>query len=250
MKVWAVTVVRDEQDVIGLTLRHMLDEGVDGILVCDQGSVDLTRDIVDSFRDEGVLLSRASTGFNQGAMLTNLARAAHANVEPDWIIPFDADEWWYSDVGTIKEALEFTERAQTGSNLQLVPFYNHYPTGEDPTEGNAFERLPWRWSNPHGHKKACRSHADIRIGQGSHEIFHPRPLEDIAVLKIHHFPWRSLEHYRRKVERGRNLSGTLWSALRYAGDSGFDQFFFECPWECERWGWPSGKLVRDPVSFF
>lgn len=38
-EVWGVSIVRDEVDVVGLTVRHLLDQGVSRILVADNCSV-------------------------------------------------------------------------------------------------------------------------------------------------------------------------------------------------------------------
>ena len=44
--VWAVTMVRNEADIIGTTVRHLLAQDVDGILVADNGCTDDTRAIL------------------------------------------------------------------------------------------------------------------------------------------------------------------------------------------------------------
>ena len=46
MTVVAVTMVRDEEDVIRSTVAHMLDE-VDAVIVADNLSTDRTREILD-----------------------------------------------------------------------------------------------------------------------------------------------------------------------------------------------------------
>ena len=43
-QIWGVTVVRDELDVLPLTLAHLLAQGVDHVLVADNRSVDGTRE--------------------------------------------------------------------------------------------------------------------------------------------------------------------------------------------------------------
>ena len=47
-EVWGVSIVRDEVDVVGLTVRHLLDQGVSRILVADNCSVDGTRELLRS----------------------------------------------------------------------------------------------------------------------------------------------------------------------------------------------------------
>lgn len=45
-KVWAVGMMRDEADVAADVIAHLIDEGVNGIIVADNNSTDGTREIL------------------------------------------------------------------------------------------------------------------------------------------------------------------------------------------------------------
>ena len=44
--VWGITLVKDEVDIIEITLRHQLDQGLDGIIVADNCSTDGTAELL------------------------------------------------------------------------------------------------------------------------------------------------------------------------------------------------------------
>lgn len=238
MSIWAISLVLNEADIIATTLQHLLDQGVDGIVVADNGSTDGTAEIIVDF--ERTFLVPAPGGFQQADRMTRLANHVHEKYKAEWIIPFDADELWCAQQeGSLADALD-------GAGATIVPFFNHYPTNVDPETENAFDALPWRWSTQHGTKMAAKYHRGMRIGLGSHQMsYHGKLTKDR--LFIHHFPWRSLEHYRRKTARASRMSNNLLRALQTQGDAGFEQFYFEDPTRLhERPGWPPGRLIHDP----
>ena len=99
--VWAVMLVRDEEDVIAGTLDHLLRQGVAGVIVADHGSTDGTwRLLQDAARRSSKVhvLRDSEPGFYQGAKTSYLARQAW-RAGADWVVPVDADEHWFA-VGT------------------------------------------------------------------------------------------------------------------------------------------------------
>lgn len=57
--VWAVTTVRDEADIIGHTVRHLLRQGVDGVIVLDHRSTDGTSAVLAELTsEEGTVVVR------------------------------------------------------------------------------------------------------------------------------------------------------------------------------------------------
>ena len=106
MKVFGVTLVRSEADIIALTLRYHLQLGLDSVLVLDNASSDGTDKILEQLarEDDRIRWSRHEGEFQQAELTTGLAREAF-RAGADWIVPFDADEFWYAPHRAFREIL-------------------------------------------------------------------------------------------------------------------------------------------------
>ena len=199
-EIWAVSVVRDEADVIAYTVEHLLAEGVDRVLVADNGSVDGTGDLLRRLgRDLPVtVVDDGLAAHHQGVKVTRLARAA-ARAGAGWVIPFDADELWYSPDGrTLADAL----RSAT-CDIAVTDMWNHLPDAASDVadEPNPYLRMPQRTSEPLGVVKvAFRAHPWARVVPGNHNV--RRPGARARLLGIRQVPFRSAEQIERKHRNG------------------------------------------------
>jgi len=210
----AVTMVRDEEDIIGATVRHMLHE-VDAVLVADNRSIDGTREVLRTIEEEHpgrvLVVDDPDPAYRQSAKMTALASRARTELGAEWIVPFDADEWWYSPFGRIADVL--AELAPW--SIVPAPLFDHMATSLDVvTEADPTRRLGWRRTEPNPlHKVACRWRVDLTIAQGNHDAHYITPIGRFdPVLVVRHFPYRSAEHFVRKARNGAE-------AYRAAGDS-------------------------------
>lgn len=258
--VWAVSMVRDEADIIGYTLRHLLAQDVDGIIVADNRSIDGTRDVLaDCARGAGIpfrIVDDPETAYYQGRKMTRLAGMAH-EAGASWIIPFDADELWTSTShSTVGAAL----RDQPWSVLALrVPRWDYVCTSMDGDSPDPYERIQHRKAEPHRKSKvAYRHRPGLQIRQGNHGISeHGRYVtpSDPAGVEIRHFPYRSFGQFMRKARNGYealqdgNLmkgTGGQWlrhfEILRTEGEAGMRRHWNERYCLAD----PSG-LVHDPA---
>ena len=186
---WAVTMVKDEADIIERTVRHLVAQGVDGILVADNGSTDDTLALLERLAAElpvHVAHDREPAYFQAVKMtlLADWARRAGA----EWVIPFDADELWFAPEGTMKTWLG-SQRA----DVVTARLYNLFPSTL--AGGWALDR------QPHLHPKvAFRAHPEARLSTGNHAV--ARPGVRAEGLAIVHLPWRSYDQFARKVRNG------------------------------------------------
>jgi hypothetical protein len=197
--VWAVCMAKNEEDVIGHSVRHMLGQGVDGVIVVDNCSTDGTKSVLDRIADEDERLHvgfDAEPGFHQGMKTSYLAHLAW-RAGADWVLPFDADEFWFADGGTVADRLAAIVDDRVWGDYRTV-----YPRPEDgrlkldsghPVQVDR-EPTPWR-------KIAFRARRWAWVGEGNHDLrdLGPQPSVELHML---HYSCRSLVQYSRKATDG------------------------------------------------
>lgn len=202
--VWGISMVKDEADVIGWTLAHMLGE-VDALLVADNASTDGTRDILaDVARDypgRMMVVDDPEVAYYQSRKMSVLASVAAAE-GARWVVPFDADEWWRSEWGRIGDVLLGLPDAEA---IAVARLYDYPATGlDDATEPNPYRRMRWRRPDPAPLPKvAVRPTLPVVIAQGNHGASFPADMTPNPVLDVRHFPYRSGEQMVRKAVNGK-----------------------------------------------
>lgn len=194
----AISMVKNESDIIAGTLRHMADE-VDHMIVMDNLSTDGTREILDQLSHElpMTVVDDPEVGYYQSAKMTKLAHRASC-MGAEWIVPFDADEIWYAKGKRIREALTECE-----TNIVTASLFNHYETGIDLPVDDPFQRMVWRKRDPGALPKvAFRWDVQAVIHQGNHGVDHPDPTTTSDLLQLRHFQYRSEAQFVAKVVGG------------------------------------------------
>jgi hypothetical protein len=217
--VWAVGVVRDEVDVIGDSIRHLLDQGVDRVLVANHMSTDGTGELLAelSRRDSRVLVARdTEPGHFQMEKVTWLSQAAWW-AGARWVVPFDADEFWFAERGSVAEFLRPHSasiiRAQTTNMLPVA--------GQGPLRSGTFLMDP----SPGDEKVAFRAHPAVLVGPGNHGVCRVGPIA--RGLHIAHLPYRGSAQMARKYRVG----AQALDAARAPQDQG--------------WHWRRGSTMSD-----
>jgi glycosyltransferase involved in cell wall biosynthesis len=235
MKLVMTLLVRDEQDIIRENIDFHLAQGVDELIVTDNGSQDATVEILREYESRGVvrLLLEPTDDYSQGRWVTRMARLA-ATEGADWVINNDADEFWWPRAGSLKSIFE-----QLGDNVGLVVArrQNFVPRPED---GRSFwERMTLREReslNPLGKplppKLAHRADPEIAVAQGNHKVEGAQLGErlDDGSIEILHFPMRTYAQFENKIVKGgraygrnRELpqrTGRTWRRLYEAWEEG------------------------------
>jgi SAM-dependent methyltransferase/glycosyltransferase involved in cell wall biosynthesis len=105
--------VRNEADVIRHNIDFHLNQGVDFIMATDNGSVDGTREILVEYEKKGVLhlLKEREHTARQALWVNRMGRIAFEDYKADIIFHCDADEFWQSKTGNLKD--EFLKEADT-----------------------------------------------------------------------------------------------------------------------------------------
>lgn len=223
MTTFGISMVRDEADIIGATVSRMQAE-VDHLLIIDNGSTDGTRDILTCLGVE--VIDEPDCAFHQEARMSWLAALA-AERGAMWVVPFDADERWFSPHGRIADVL-----AGLAQTVVVAPWYEHVPTGLD-GEGDPLERMQHRRPSPHTLPKvACCPVVPVRLIQGNHDAVYQH--STAVALEVRHFPWRSEDQMVRKVLNGVEAADAAgypdtvlshWRALHALGENGMRTHF-------------------------
>lgn len=231
MTVTAISIVKDEADIIAATVGHMLTQ-VDEVIIADNMSTDGTRDLLEV--SGATVLTDNDPAHYQSRKMGWLAGIA-ANRGAEWVVPFDADELVYSPFGRIADVLnDIPGRWLVASSI----LYDHVPTAEDPVDGDVIDRIGWRRRNPAPlHKIVCRARPDLIIEDGNH---HARYDIEVAEFPGHlitrHFPYRTPEQFIAKARKGSaslaqtDLSedvGAHWRAYGRLLESGGEEMLTE-----------------------
>lgn len=169
----AVCMARNEAAIIGTVIDHLYAEGVDRVVVEDGTSTDDTYEI--ALEHGATVLREPSRVYDQPATMNRLISEWASPGE--WVIPFDADEFWCGLTNLNGEAV-------------AVPVYLH----RDP-----------KYRRPHPKplpKVAYRYQPDVILGSGNHTVNLPTIAAEITVRE---WQYRSLDHLRQKAQKTREL---------------------------------------------
>jgi glycosyltransferase involved in cell wall biosynthesis len=208
MKLVMTLLVRDEEDILADNLDFHLSQGVDEVIVTDNGSQDGTLDILRSYEAHGVasVILEPTDDYSQGRWVTRMARMAAAELDADWVINSDADEFWWPREGTLRSVFEGLDE---GVGALVGRRTNFVPRPED--DRSYWERMTLREReslNPVGKplppKLAHRAHPEIEVVQGNHRIKGPDlgSMLDDGSVEILHFPMRSYSQFENKIVKG------------------------------------------------
>lgn len=261
MRLVAVSVVKNEADIIEAFVRHTR-AWVDHHLVFDHESSDGTRTILHQLQAEGLpltLFCDDSPGHRQQARSNHLTRLAAEKYEADWILPLDADEILGGpDRTALEHALARVSATQPAS-LPLREY--HASTTDDASIANPVLRLTHCQASPSPTRKvfvprALALDAAVSAGKGTHALFRgavalaDQPLP--AAFELAHLAQRSPEHQVMRViraelqrlSRGRAAAGLdLHYRLGYQLLAENPALFFATT------GAPVASDVRRPIAY-
>jgi GR25 family glycosyltransferase involved in LPS biosynthesis len=201
--VWAVSTVKNEADIIEETICNLFDQGVDHVMVADNGSTDGTVEVLHQLAEcyPVHVLVDPIVEFCQGEKMSHLARAATRHGAA-WIVPFDGDELWKGSGGrTVAEILRVTQ-----ANISVASWWDFMPVPVADA-GPYAVRYPYRDVAPRPQvKSAFRANWPARIWIGSHHVTPlARPTEGNG-LRVAHFQFRSPAQMVRKATDGARAS--------------------------------------------
>lgn len=190
---WAVTMVKNELDILEETVQHLLSQGVDRVLIADNLSTDGTTELIRrmALADDRIVEARdVEVGYYQAAKMTLLGRFAGLH-GARWVIPFDADEFWLSPAGTLRD---YFEDAIVGTHRAEI--YNAFPVAGADRQA----RLRLDLEAAAMVKVAYAYHPAAILGVGNHWVTRAGGFRQD--LRIVHVPWRSYDQFAQKLRQG------------------------------------------------
>lgn len=209
MAAWAVTMVKNEIDILPYTLAHLDMEGIDGLVVADNLSEDGTWEWLQSYRPRCQLdlVRDTDPAYYQGEKMTGLAHRAFRH-GAQWVIAFDADELWFN--ASSRTTLAATLADHEPADVLHARLHNYFPTSADSNDPNPFRRVTHR--DPLAAplpKVIVANRPGIAINVGNHSATGPDLRSASTPIEVAHFPWRSAEQFTRKTIQGaRALAAT------------------------------------------
>jgi hypothetical protein len=213
--------VRDEADIVGAMIDHHLAQGVDTIIVTDNGSVDGTTELLEDYASRGLIVLHHDPEHRkqQSTTVTRMAREAAVEHGADWVLNADADEFWLPVEGgrTLKETFEGIPR-----DIQAFDVPVHDMIGPAALAGSGLQRLVYRdlRSLESLRRVGLKAHAthdvahigdpEVEVVQGNHfvSLENRGPVPAGHGIEVLHLPWRSWSQYSRKVRN----AGTAYEA--------------------------------------
>ena len=184
-------VVRDEEEILASNLDYHLAQGVDVILALDRGSTDATPEILREYERRGRLrlLNDDAPAHDQARVLA----LAADELEPEWVIHADADEFWMPTAGSLRDVFQAIPDRY---GCIRVPRHDFVPVPE--TDGPFHQRMVVR------HRRSldvlgAAPEANVARRPASARGVEPAP--DIGAVEILRFPIRSFDQFEREALR-------------------------------------------------
>jgi len=200
--------VRDEEDIIAENIEFHRAWGVDHFIITDNLSVDRTPDIILEYVRLGFVtpIFESADDYSQSVWVTRMARMAASELAADWVINCDADEFWITQHGDLKDFFASLDPISVGAvsvqrhDLALVPVQNR-PWHQEMVYRKA--KTLNHMGKPLPPKAAHRADAKVVVHQGNHAVEGiGGTVLEASELEILHFPIRSVDQFENKIKNG------------------------------------------------
>lgn len=214
--------VRDEIDIIRTFLDFHFAEGVDFMIVTDNGSKDGTVDVLREYEAAGriELIHEPPSDYSQHRWVTRMARIASSHHGADWVINADADEFFLSRQIKLRDVFS---AISPETKVFATPRHDFAPI-DRPGLKTAPLEMTYRVDgslnlfnrNPLVPKAIHRGHPKVTVKIGNHRAFapgFPNPRYEFGPIEVFHYPIRDYPQFVSKsvnagssLEKNRELS--------------------------------------------
>jgi Glycosyl transferase family 2. len=225
-KIVMTILVKNEADIIAKNIKVHKALGVDAFVVMDNDSTDGTREILEKLqKDIEIIIIEEKGLYSQKKWMTGLADIARRELNADWVISNDADEFWLpTENRTIKEVLTFK-----GSILYCHRYNMILAEGINDNLNSIYKVAnPIAYSKVMGqeerisvvlakiaHKVIVNPYGLYKIKGGNHSAKHIKNLKsfykrsdnepEFEDINVYHYPNRSYEQFEKNIENRKML---------------------------------------------
>jgi len=216
--------IKNEADIISDNIRFHASQGVDSFVVMDNGSTDGTFEIVEKLqKDYDIhLIHRPQLDYQQSNWKTEMAVISRKLLKADWSIANDADEFWVTENGTLKDNISRLGSVVHCPRINMIPGENFHSPGfhylDSPYQVNLpilnnscniinCPNLSIMLGKING-KVMVNNHGLLRVKGGNHRAWHlwgKINQTESHITKVFHFPMRSKASFIQNIENRAKL---------------------------------------------
>ena len=227
----AIAAICNERDIIEMSVRHVLAEGIDHIYMSVGPCTDGTAEVVEGLSKETGQMSvkhDADPVFRQANVMNGLAGWAAAE-GAEWIVPFDADEFPYAlDGSTIADVLQ-----ESPHNKFFMRMYRHHSWNDREVAFKPHPKVIYRWS------------PDARLVMGQHDVSIVDAAYDVFALR--EWQYMNFESFvakrdlwLRSIDSADKAAGEV---IHYTRLEGYDENRMQAEWDAMM----AIETVFDPI---
>jgi hypothetical protein len=202
-QVYALMIIGADDDIAGYTIRHLLGEGIDKILIdlvpVEDGTADIVRDLQAQYPNNIEVFPSDSVSIWGSRRITKLANIAYDR-GVELILPCDSDELFFSRNGnSLADAIRDAQGFVFGA-----PVFMHLSAADDDqAELNHYKKMRNKQATPLGLNKAfMHFNPKMVIDEGNHgaKWMNGDPIPGSwSPVEMRHFPYRSADQFAKKV---------------------------------------------------
>lgn len=203
--------VKNEEQLLAYNLEYHHQMGVDAFIITDNNSTDHTLDIIRHYQEKGwvkEVITETGQDYEQKLWVDRMIWIAKEKYHADWVINADADEFWYSPKGNLKEELKHTHANVLGCLMRSVyPTPNEHWTKWRNTVRYVYTPEKYNLSPyslfEHQNKKVLhRTAGYLQISMGNHKVKMLPQIENQSDIIVYHYNVQSRQQFMNKMING------------------------------------------------